>query len=62
MAYINDNSVTGETLVTDLPNVPQTTQVHYHVEENANWTKASVIIAGVGVLLSIISLLRGFKK
>lgn len=62
MSYINDNTVKGETLVTDLPGVPQTTQIHYHVEETASWTKASVIIAGVGVLLSIISLLRGFKK
>jgi hypothetical protein len=62
MAYINDNTVTGETMVTDLPDVSQTKQIHYHVEETAIWTKAYVIIAGVGVLLTIISLLQGSKK
>lgn len=61
MAYLND--ITGQQkLGTDYQNVPQTTQVHYHIEKTENWTKASVIIAGVGVLLGIFNLLQGNKK
>ena len=60
MAYLDD--ITGQKLQTDLQNVPQTTQVHYHIEKTENWTKASVIIAGVGVLLGMINLLKGNKK
>lgn len=60
MAYLSD--VTGQKLQTDIKDVPQTTQVHYHIEKTENWTKASVIIAGVGVLLTMINLLKGNKK
>jgi hypothetical protein len=60
MAYLQD--ITGQKLQTDIQNVPQATQVHYHIEKTENWTKASVIIAGVGVLFGLINLLRGNKK
>jgi hypothetical protein len=60
MAYLQD--ITGQKLQTDTPNVPQMTQVHYHIEKTENWTKASVIIAGVGVLLGLINILKGNKK
>lgn len=53
--------IQNEKLKSDFGNVPQITQVHYHVEQTALWTKASVIIAGVGVLLTLISLLKGKK-
>jgi hypothetical protein len=52
--YLKD--IKGQALTTDYSNVPQTTQVHYHVEQTQVWTKASVIIAGVSVLLGLISL------
>lgn len=60
MAYISD--VTGQVdnkLSTDYQNVPQVQQVHYHIEKTENWTKASVIIAGIGTIISLIYLFRG---
>jgi len=53
--YLSD--VKGQALKTDYGNISPTTQVHYHVETVQTWTKASVIIAGIGVLLGIINLL-----
>jgi hypothetical protein len=61
MAYLED--IKGQQkLETDDKNVAPTTQIHYHIEKTENWTKASVIIAGVGVLLGIINILKGNRK
>lgn len=61
MAYISD--VTGQVvekkLTTNDTGVPQVQQVHYHIERTENWTKASVIIAGIGTIISLIYLFRG---
>lgn len=53
--YLED--VKGQVLTTDTKGVSPTTQIHYHVEQTQAWTKASVIIAGISVLLGIISLI-----
>jgi|688.fasta_scaffold13640_23 hypothetical protein len=61
MAYISDvtGQIPNQNLKTDYTNVPQVQQVHYHIEETQNWTKASVIIAGIGTIISLIYLFRG---
>jgi len=60
MAYLRDTTgQTNQKLTSDWQGVPQINQVHYHIEQTANWTKASVIIAGIGTIISLIYLMRG---
>lgn len=53
--YLDD--VKGQVITTDNLDVLPNTQIHYHVQQNQSWTKASVIIAGISVLIGIISLI-----